>query len=138
MPQRFYTVEEANTKVPSLEAAFARAEGLLAHVRELQDQMNDLEIVWGSKVLSPDCPDREEYERFKLEHEAKEAEVDGLLKEVTREGIEIKDVFTGLVDFYAKRGAEIVYLCWRKGEPRVGWWHTLTGGFAGRRPIEEF
>jgi hypothetical protein len=31
--------------------------------------------------------------------------------------------------------ASVVYLCWRFGEDRIGHWHELDGGFAGRRPL---
>lgn len=135
---RFYTLEEANAKVPALEKRFAAVEGHVAKARTLQDQVNDLEIVWGSKLLTPECPDRADYLRFKSDLEEEEGAVDAVLKEVTADGIEVKDVYTGLVDFYARRGAEVVYLCWRKGEATIGFWHTLQAGFAGRKPMKEF
>ncbi|MBW3594373.1 MAG: DUF2203 domain-containing protein, partial [Actinobacteria bacterium] len=28
-----------------------------------------------------------------------------------------------------------VYLCWRLGEPEVGYWHKRDEGFPGRRPL---
>jgi hypothetical protein len=135
---RFYTLEQANAKVPALEKRFALVEEHVGRGRDLQDQVNDLEIVWGAKLLSPDCPEREGYLRFKKELEGEEAAVDAVIKEITGEGIEIKDVYTGLVDFYAHRGGEVVYLCWRKGEERIEFWHTLQAGFAGRKPMKEF
>ena len=49
--------------------------------------------------------------------------------------IELKDVQTGLIDFYHEREGRIVYLCWKLGEPSVGYWHDLDAGFAGRRPL---
>jgi hypothetical protein len=30
---------------------------------------------------------------------------------------------------------EPALLCWLVGEERIGFWHTLDGGFAGRRPL---
>jgi len=50
-------------------------------------------------------------------------------------GIELKDAERGLVDFYAERNGQIVYLCFLYGEDDVKWWHTLEGGFAGRQPL---
>ena len=52
-------------------------------------------------------------------------------------GAIVKDVDTGLVDFPALRGGEEILLCWRLGEKRIEFWHTVEGGFAGRRPIDE-
>lgn len=50
-------------------------------------------------------------------------------------GIELKDAERGLVDFYAERNGQIVYLCFLYGEDDLRWWHTLEGGFAGRQPL---
>jgi hypothetical protein len=52
-------------------------------------------------------------------------------------GVEFKDFDAGLVDFPARRGDDIVYLCWKLGEPTISHWHTLEGGYNGRRPIDE-
>ena len=47
--------------------------------------------------------------------------------------IELKDLQTGLIDFYHEREGRRVYLCWRLGEPEVLFWHDLDTGFAGRQ-----
>jgi hypothetical protein len=47
----------------------------------------------------------------------------------------LKDLSEGLVDFYGRRDGELVFLCWKLGEPRVAFWHPLDTGFAGRRPL---
>jgi hypothetical protein len=39
------------------------------------------------------------------------------------------------VDFPADRQGRTVYLCWRLGEEHVGWYHEVTSGFGGRRPL---
>jgi hypothetical protein len=50
-------------------------------------------------------------------------------------GVAMKDLEMGLVDFLSLRDGREVYLCWRLGEPRIGWWHPLDSGFAGRQPL---
>jgi hypothetical protein len=61
-----------------------------------------------------------------------------LVGELQALGVELKDPISGLLDFRARRDGEEVYLCWRLGEDAVAHWHTLDGGFAGRRPMAEF
>ena len=52
------------------------------------------------------------------------------------QGIEIKSVDHGLIDFPARRGDRVVYLCWRLGEgPEIRFWHEIAAGFAGRQPL---
>ena len=58
-----------------------------------------------------------------------------LRDELQRFGCELKDPDTGLIDFLSLRDGEEVYLCWRLGEDRIRFWHTLDGGVAGRRPL---
>jgi len=50
-------------------------------------------------------------------------------------GAQVKDPDRGLVDFPSLRDGEEVLLCWQLGEDEIRWWHTLDGGFAGRRPL---
>ncbi|MGH2640790.1 MAG: DUF2203 domain-containing protein [Actinomycetota bacterium] len=50
-------------------------------------------------------------------------------------GILLRDPDTGLVDFPAERDGERVFLCWRLGEDRVGWYHSERSGFSSRKPL---
>lgn len=49
--------------------------------------------------------------------------------------ITIKDIEQGLIDFPAVIDGQEVLLCWKDGEPEVAFWHTLTSGIAGRKPL---
>ncbi len=57
------------------------------------------------------------------------------IEELRGIGCEFKDPLQGLVDFPAKLGNRIVYLCWKMGEPEIRWWHDLHSGFASRQPV---
>ena len=53
------------------------------------------------------------------------------------QGIEIKSIDHGLIDFPSYRGGRVIYLCWRLGEGAViRYWHEIQDGFAGRRQLE--
>lgn len=58
------------------------------------------------------------------------------LDELTLIGVEIKDWALGIVDFPARFNGRHILLCWRWGEPTVGYWHEINEGFSGRKPIE--
>jgi hypothetical protein len=53
-----------------------------------------------------------------------------------RLGVQLKDLEVGLVDFPARREGREVLLCWRPGEERVGFWHEVDAGFAGRLAVD--
>ncbi|HJS46821.1 MAG TPA: DUF2203 domain-containing protein [Gemmatimonadales bacterium] len=63
--------------------------------------------------------------------------VSGLLQEIDALGCVFKGFEEGLVDFYTLRDDRLVFLCWRLGEPRIGHWHEVHSGFAGRRPVDD-
>ena len=48
-------------------------------------------------------------------------------------GVELKDLDQGLIDFPSYRDGKLIYLCWKRGEPRIEFWHDLESGFAGRQ-----
>ena len=71
---------------------------------------------------------------------AVQAEQAALAESVARiqaAGVQVKDLDTGLLDFPSERDGDVVLLCWRVGEPEIGWWHTVDEGFAGRKPLSD-
>jgi hypothetical protein len=63
-----------------------------------------------------------------LEAQRLSGAIDGL-------GVILRDPETGLVDFAAVREGEQIYLCWRLGEDRIGFWHPRDTGYMGRLPL---
>ena len=58
------------------------------------------------------------------------------MEELVAEGIVLRDLDRGLVDFPAVSPSGRQYwLCWVLGEPEVAWWHWPHEGFAGRKPL---
>ena len=38
-------------------------------------------------------------------------------------------------EFIGQHQGRDVSLCWRLGEEKIHFWHELTAGFAGRKPV---
>jgi len=61
-----------------------------------------------------------------------------LVRGLESRGIVVKGLNDGLIDFpHLRENGEEVYLCWKLGEDDILYWHTIDGGFAGRRRIDE-
>jgi hypothetical protein len=61
-----------------------------------------------------------------------------IVKEISKYGILIKSLDTGLIDFPSiRKTGEEVYLCYLYGEDTIKYWHSIEEGFAGRKHIEE-
>ena len=62
-------------------------------------------------------------------------EAQRLSTEIDDLGVLLRDPDTGLVDFPSSREGQDIFLCWRLGENRIGFWHPRDTGFIGRLPI---
>lgn len=61
-----------------------------------------------------------------------------LLHNLSEKGIIVKNIEEGLIDFpHIRENGEEVYLCYLLGEEDIEFWHTINGGFAGRKSIED-
>lgn len=72
------------------------------------------------------------------DHVALDAAMDRLqdyVAELAEVGCELKDYRVGLVDFVGRHEGRDVLLCWKLGEDRVGYWHEMNAGYAGRKPV---
>jgi len=130
--RRMYSLQEAN-------AALQVVRPLLEDLAECK---RGLDVVHGSLLrLTPaQCENGHRLNAIGLEHQM-ERLVDRLaegIREIEVMGIELKDIDAGLIDFPALFEGRVIYLCWRLGEDSIGYWHEMSTGFAGRRPISEF
>ncbi len=71
------------------------------------------------------------------EAKALEARIDDAMGWFSAEGIQVKGVAPGLLDFPALTADGITLLCWLEGETRIAWHHDPLQGYAGREPIDD-
>jgi len=132
---RLFSEGEANVLIPQLEEIFLLLDPKLARLRELKELVEDSEAYYGEDLTAAPARDRESYADLLQEQSDLDRSVQADIDAVLALGCEVKDVHRGLVDFPARIGNEVVYLCWQRGEDRIAWWHTLGSGFAGRKPL---
>ena len=118
-PPRWWTVEEANEALPRVAGVVEQAKQA---ARELSERA---ETVAGRARGNGHTPPGDEASLFQQ-----------AVTELETEGIVLRDVRQGLVDFPARAANGRGYwLCWLVGEPEVAWWHWPEDGFAGRTPL---
>jgi len=136
-PSRIWTVEEANARLPELRELLDRLREWALRLGEVHAELRRLSGFWGDDVDAPDHADHHLKQRLDAEWKNLSRRLDEAIESLRSEAIEVKALDTGLVDFHSIEDGEPVYLCWRRDEPSVGYYHTLTGGFRNRRPIPE-
>lgn len=138
MVRRAFTVEQANALLPHVRATFRRVQAGGEAARRRLDKIAVLEMLWGEAVGDPENPDHAELLAHRKALDRIGRAIDRLVRDrFTNAGIRLPagGLEHGLVDFPTTLDGRWVYLCWHAGEDEVGYWHEVTGGFAGRRRI---
>jgi hypothetical protein len=131
---RFFTLDEANALLPALRLALGDVARLRSELERAIVDVGGAEIAAGVLQRGERPPRGKEAQAARLLAVADQ--VTGAVERVNAMGCVLKDADAGLVDFYALKDDEPVFLCWQLGEPVVAHWHSLEGGFASREPIE--
>ena len=121
--KKYFTLDEANKTLPLVKVIVADISRLAHSMKERHEQLEDL-----SAVARQELEDSLEQDQDRMQE---------LVDELADLGIELKDFFTGLVDFPCWVDDREVYLCWKLDEPAIDYWHEVWSGFAGRKKIKQ-
>jgi hypothetical protein len=135
MPQRFFKLREAEQILPLLEKLLNRAIGEKKKLEDLETVFAGIaqHILLRGGVLV----DRAKIASLKIERNKSVAALQEALAHIESSGCLVKDLDTGWVDFPSVLNKREVYLCWKLGEPAIGFWHDPDEGFDGRKPIDK-
>jgi hypothetical protein len=131
---RFFTAEEANALVSSLEIEFGRIARARAELAPVIESLGGAEVAVSILHGAGEPPPGRKRDSERLR--ALAAEITDAVGRVNDLGCLVKDLDIGLVDFYALHEGEPVFLCWQFGEREVSHWHGVDEGYAARRPLE--
>ena len=129
-----FTLGEAQTLLPVVEALLRRAQAAGIRVAELQYEMQQLShriFLSGGMHIDVTVAARRRAEHDKAMQETKDT-----LAEIDAIGVQLKDLEQGLLDFPSLLDGKAVLLCWKIGEAAITHWHTEEEGFEGRKPID--
>ncbi len=135
MEAKIFTVAEANNALqrvvkPTMQRLTAR----IAALDALKTETEVLEVVVDSGA-SETNPDRVQLKLLEQRERRIQTEIRDSIETIQAAGGVIKDPRAGLVDFFSIYDGRLVCLCWKIGEDRIRFWHTVEEGFRGRRPL---
>jgi hypothetical protein len=160
---RFFDIDAANGALPELRTILETLRDERAQLIELRDEFarraaldgpdaaDDREPspegtgssgsagLPGPRVVpvDEDSPRAEEQRRLRLRMQGVIDQMQAGVARIDELGVTLREIETGLIDFPALVTGRQVWLCWRLGEGDIEWWHELTEGFGGRRPLVE-
>jgi hypothetical protein len=120
--ERAFTEDEANSLLPVLSESLQRIQEAREVILSGAEHIRRTATLDGGGQVSQEYWDALQEMRRHLESFAEQ-------------GIILRDADSGLVDFPSRREGHDVFLCWKLGEERVGYWHPPETGFGGRRPL---
>ncbi len=131
---RTFTLDEAQMLLPVLESLLKRAMSGREKLAEIEEETNLLAtriLLTGGMLV-----DITKAHARKEEKERQVQKVKDALAEIDSIGVQVKDLDMGLLDFPCVVDGETILLCWKLGEEKIGFWHDLTEGYKGRKPID--
>lgn len=132
---RYFTLDEAQSLIPEIDVlmdsileskkVFDAANG------ELQQLNSRINMMGGSLIHPGDIL------RIRSRKETAGLALKESSDKLESYGCQVKDLDLGLVDFPTFYHGQEVHLCWKKGESEIQFWHGLTEGYEGRKPIDD-
>lgn len=123
---KYTTVEQANAMLPTVQPKVERAAKIFEAMRLLETisvQYDDHQLTY-----------RKEIEQKKEVHK-RWLELYTIVEELASLGIVVKDLQTGLIDWYGQHEGRPIWICYRLGESTVAFWHEFTAGFESRQSV---
>jgi hypothetical protein len=122
---RLFTVQEANDLLPRikecLEEVAVRRDAMREKTPHLEPILAAAGANGGGKVGS--------------EYGVEAYNLYLAIERIRKEGVYLKDLDSGLLDFPHEREGSIVFLCWHPPEEEILYWHELDTGYPGRKPL---
>ena len=135
MAERTFTLDEAQSLLPILESLLRTAIDGKKLIEAVDNELQELaHRVFLSGGLSLNIV---QLARRKAEREKTIQKVKDAVAEIDATGVQVKDLEIGLLDFPCEVDGATVLLCWKLGEKGITHWHSVSEGFAGRKPIDD-
>ncbi|MBE3558490.1 MAG: DUF2203 domain-containing protein [Ktedonobacteraceae bacterium] len=128
----YFTREEAEALLPEITVILRKIQAIHQEMHTLEDDLSLLQ----AQALNNGHHLHERIMELRRNLAGQLQALRSAANELQEFGCVLKDPEMGLVDFLSLRDGQEVFLCWRLGEARISYWHTLDGGFAGRQPLD--
>ena len=134
MKMKTFSLEEAQNLLPIVEALLDRAMHARDEAVRLEEKMAALKVrIFHSGGMAVDVVAAYRDAAALVRHREAAAKT---MEEFSAIGVQVKDLDSGLLDFPCNLDGEVVLLCWKRGESKIEYWHTIEAGFDGRQKLD--
>lgn len=132
---KLITLEQANALLPDVRKALKSLRELRNQILKTQAKVEIEELTGVDSKGQLSSPAQAALTSLMESLQTQSRQFEKELEKLTDAGALLKDLDSGLVDFYTRRGPEVVFLCWKEGESEITHWHSLEGGFRNRKAL---
>ncbi len=131
---KFFTVEEAEKLVGYLESTFERIKRNKQQFLWLQEEIAILKLIVQCGADDKNA-DAVQLNQKTIKYKTISREIEKDIATIEETGCILRDLDKALVDFFSIQNGTVVFLCWKKGEDSIKYWHSIHDGIAGRQPL---
>jgi hypothetical protein len=131
---RHFTLTEAERTRVEVEPMLIEAMEVRRELAGVEEKLSEIARRIG--MLGGSLVSQAEVSELRTQHSQLGMKLQRTLEHIEATGCLVKDLDTGLLDFPAILNDEEVFLCWRLGEDRIRYYHSIHEGFAGRKPLD--
>jgi hypothetical protein len=135
MADRYFKLDEAQELLPVIGSYLEQAREQKLKVDGLNEEL--AHAAARIMLMGGSIPAHADLGKKKTERDEFASQVQEAVSKILDTGCLVKDLDEGLVDFPCLMHGEEAYLCWKLGEERIGYWHGIEEGFAGRKPLDD-
>ena len=127
LTKKYFTIESAEKLLPKIERILKRT----IKLNKAIDLLSSIEI----EVYDDDYGNLRRVTKLNKQFHKLSYEFYSNMEKIEDLGCVIKDIDTGIIDFYSRFEGGDIFLCWKLGEKTIKFWHEIDSGYEGRKPI---
>lgn len=135
MPEKYFERDEAEQLLPMIGEHLGKALEQKKKIEALDEDF--ARAAARIMALGGSIPASGDLAKKRNQREESVSELEEAVNRIQETGCVIKDLDIGLIDFPSLRDGQEIYLCWKLGESRIGFYHAMNEGYAGRKPLDE-
>jgi len=125
-----------NLSPREVDALLPKLEGIFLHMDACRKRVYELAATRPPPNAHPTATEVADSARIRSQMEFLLRAVRDDIALVSQLGGTVKDIDAGLVDFPGRVDDEDVWLCWKRSENKIHYWHPLDAGFSERQTLQ--
>ena len=132
MRHRIFTLQEASNLIPWVDMRLSELASLENNLIDARQKYTEL---LNRRNNNGHSSSEDDIEKARKDMDSFTEDFQKVLGLISNEGVLVRHVQSGLIDFPALREGREIYLCWIRGEAEIEFWHETNVGYSDRQSL---